>query len=77
MTYEFDVVALEPVCYSFFKEKITFFKQIITFKSFASVCYRFLKKSESKKNLKSFKWEVVKSNFSKNRFFVEERENMI
>jgi len=34
-------------------EKITFFKQIITFKSFASVCYRFLKKSESKKKLKT------------------------
>jgi hypothetical protein len=43
----------ELVCYSFFKKKITFFKQIITFKSFASVCYRFLKKSESKNNLKT------------------------
>jgi len=33
-----------------------------------------LKKSESKN---SFKWEVVKSSFSKNIFFLVEIENMI
>ena len=75
MTYEFDVVALEPVCYSFFKEKITFFKQIITFKSFASVCYRFLKKSESKKNLKTASNEkVLRAASKKIDFFIGERK---
>ena len=46
-------IQYRAVCYNFFMEKITFFKQIITCKSFASVCYRFLKKSESKKNIKT------------------------
>ena len=49
-----------------FKEKNHFFKKIITFKNFASVCYRFLKKSKSKN---SFKWEAVRINFSKIDFF--------
>jgi len=40
---------LEPVCFSFFKEKISYLKKKITFKSFASACYNILKKSKSKK----------------------------
>jgi len=36
----------EPVCYSLFQGKITF-------KSFASICYNFLKKSKSKNNIKT------------------------
>jgi len=44
---------LSPFVIAFLRKKITYFKKIITFKIFASVCYSFLKKSESKKNLKT------------------------
>jgi len=44
---------LSPFVVAFLRKKITYFKKKITLKSFVSVCYNILKKSESKKNLKT------------------------